>query len=413
MDVDGDGFAEFFAQHEGSDQQLLPSSRSSQEQYRELWTSGLLVGQTSLSSQGWISQYNLPPLSTQTYGNQLNHYPSDVQGSALDLGPAPNLDYVSDHPVETYIKPAEEGPRLPGLGVYGYARTYAKDEASPAVKSDQGSTLDSAYFSSGLPVGLPKVKRESIPDSRSEYSAVSGAHVSPTAPRPQAHRSFAEDRSTTSGGGKRKRSTQLPPPCPHCGVFQPKNRSDATKHERTHTKPFRCEFAECQVKNVGFSTENDRDRHYKSGRHNLAPQKGAKKGYICAACPPAPGGKPKWWPRQDNFKAHCSRKHPKWKGEELLKELISRSERDTKPAEAYVDDNTTLLSDAGYQQQSLPFQQDHTGGGYDMGHMTAFGQGLGNQPMPFDDDQFLMGMNFSTQPIMHPEIQDWRNQHRQ
>lgn len=94
-----------------------------------------------------------------------------------------------------------------------------------------------------------------------------------------------------------------------------------SKHERKHTKPFKCKFPECAAKGVGFSTENDRDRHYKSGRHNLAPEKGAKKGYICIACPPAAGGEPKWWPRQDNFKAHCSRKHPNWGS---LDDLIRR-----------------------------------------------------------------------------------------
>lgn len=44
--------------------------------------------------------------------------------------------------------------------------------------------------------------------------------------------------------------------------------------------------------------------------------------------------------------------------------------------ETYIDDNTTLLSDAGYQQQSFSVQQDPTNG-YDMGHAAAFGQGQG------------------------------------
>lgn len=44
--------------------------------------------------------------------------------------------------------------------------------------------------------------------------------------------------------------------------------------------------------------------------------------------------------------------------------------------ETYIDDNTTILSDAGYQQQSFSFHQDPTNG-YDIGHAAAFGQGQG------------------------------------
>lgn len=51
--------------------------------------------------------------------------------------------------------------------------------------------------------------------------------------------------------------------------------------------------------------------------------------------------------------------------------------------ETYIDDNTTLLSDAGYQQQSFSAQQDPTNS-YDMGHAAAFGQGQGRLILLFD-----------------------------
>ena len=92
-----------------------------------------------------------------------------------------------------------------------------------------------------------------------------------------------------------------------------------SKHERKHTKPFKCRHAECMAKDVGFSTENDRDRHYKSGRHHEAPTKGALKGFVCVACT---DGKVKWWPRQDNFKAHCTRRHTEWNTKELMKQYV-------------------------------------------------------------------------------------------
>jgi hypothetical protein len=76
------------------------------------------------------------------------------------------------------------------------------------------------------------------------------------------------------------------------------------------------------VKEVGFSTANDLDRHYKSAKHREAPTKGSLKGFICLACI---DGKAKWWPRQDNFKAHCNRKHKDWNIEELMKRLVWQS----------------------------------------------------------------------------------------
>lgn len=70
---------------------------------------------------------------------------------------------------------------------------------------------------------------------------------------------------------------------------------------------------------MGFATSNDLDRHYKSGKHNQAPTKGALKGYVCAACTQSSSGKPKWWPRQDNFKAHCVRRHKNYNVDDLIK----------------------------------------------------------------------------------------------
>ena len=92
--------------------------------------------------------------------------------------------------------------------------------------------------------------------------------------------------------------------------------TDKRKHTRKHTKPFKCRFPECIAKDIGFSTDNDRDRHYKSAKHREAPTKGSLKGFICIACI---DGKAKWWPRQDNFKAHCNRKHKGWNVEDLMK----------------------------------------------------------------------------------------------
>lgn len=228
MDGNDAGFAGFFTQSEGNDQHQVQVPGPSQGQYEEIWSSEPLVGHASFSSQVWTEQYNPSALSPHAHRTHVNHYPTNLQGLVLDLDDiAPNLDYVNKRPVETLIKPAGEGPRLPGYPLHGYHGTYLSDEAPSALESDQGSTFDSAYYSENA-IGCAKFKQEPSAENRSEHSTVSGAQISPIIPRHQAGSAFGENRSTVSGSGKRKRSTQTLPVCEHCNEFWPKNRSDAT-----------------------------------------------------------------------------------------------------------------------------------------------------------------------------------------
>lgn len=75
----------------------------------------------------------------------------------------------------------------------------------------------------------------------------------------------------------------------------------------------------------GFATQNDLQRHRKAV-HGLNPTVGKKTGYICAACGPgSAGSSPKFWPRRDNFKAHCNRKHKEWDEQLLLQQYVCQS----------------------------------------------------------------------------------------
>jgi hypothetical protein len=166
------------------------------------------------------------------------------------------------------------------------------------------------------------------------------------------------------------------------------------------------------TKDVGFSTENDRDRHYKSGRHHEAPTKGALKGFICVACT---DNKVKWWPRQDNFKAHCTRRHTEWDTKELMKQwvyvvdkqmihcwLFTRSERAVRPTATYTEDNNTVFSDPSYQQQTFPQHHEFIGG-YD-----AVPPSQGKEILQSDGTGSLFcvnqiaGMNNKRTPLTHP-----------
>ncbi|KAI2623768.1 hypothetical protein GGS21DRAFT_494092 [Xylaria nigripes] len=110
-----------------------------------------------------------------------------------------------------------------------------------------------------------------------------------------------------------------------------KTKSELKKHDQRHKKPFKCEIKGC-LRQDGFSTANDLDRHKRSV-HPTSQALG--KFYVC------PFGhcqrKDKRWPRADNFRAHLKRVH-------------SRDEVSDQELEGYV-----------YKPPSVPHgPQDHT-----------------------------------------------------
>lgn len=90
------------------------------------------------------------------------------------------------------------------------------------------------------------------------------------------------------------------------------------KHRLRHEKPFRCEIPDCTRKG-GFSTRNDLDRHRKS-LHKIVPKTSTDKTYKCAA--EACARVTKVWPRADNFRQHCSRKHKDLHLETLVQDSL-------------------------------------------------------------------------------------------
>ena len=80
------------------------------------------------------------------------------------------------------------------------------------------------------------------------------------------------------------------------------------KHYQTHYKHWTCNVPGC-TRRDGFGTKNDLDRHVNSV-HRRDRELGSQSGFICVACPHTQNGRPKFWPRKDNFKAHIKRKHP-------------------------------------------------------------------------------------------------------
>ncbi|KAH9844648.1 zinc finger protein [Teratosphaeria destructans] len=141
-------------------------------------------------------------------------------------------------------------------------------------------------------------------------------------------------------GRSRPRGEQIPCPfLPGCPKML-RNRSELEKHRLQHDRPYRCDFASC-TRTEGFATPNDLDRH-RISVHGARARIGRATGHVCQACPPpAPGTRPKFWPRRDNFKAHIKRRHGNCNVDHLVR--ISEIERP--------DDAMTEITESGYASQ--------------------------------------------------------------
>lgn len=99
---------------------------------------------------------------------------------------------------------------------------------------------------------------------------------------------------------RRKKGVEYPVlhlPCtePGCGkVFS--RQCDLGKHEKTHSRPFKCPEPTCKFHKVGLPTEKELDRH-KNDKHNSAPQL-----YRCRYCEFSTK-------RESNCKQHMEKKH--------------------------------------------------------------------------------------------------------
>jgi len=88
--------------------------------------------------------------------------------------------------------------------------------------------------------------------------------------------------------------------CSHCDkVF--KRPCDFTKHEKTHSRPWKCPIEDCKYHHVGWPTEKERDRHV-NDRHSDNPP-----AYNCMFNPCTYTSK-----RESNLKQHMEKAHG-WK----------------------------------------------------------------------------------------------------
>jgi len=206
---------------------------------------------------------------------------------------------------------SEQDQRLPSDRPYtdGYfldlmeqIRRYASIMAATREKEAKGEDLDDMDYSrdekitlrgglshNGRPVELVREKN---------------GKVVPLSDSPTIKRRFSdddEDEDEVTRSMARRRKSEKPGDvmhtCRDCKK-QFKRPCDLTKHEKTHSRPWKCSEKNCKYYDLGWPTEKERDRHM-NDKHSAAPAQ-----YKCLYPPCTYASK-----RESNCKQHMEKAH--------------------------------------------------------------------------------------------------------
>lgn len=148
---------------------------------------------------------------------------------------------------------------------------------------------------------------------------------------------------------RRKKGVEYPVQHLHCGlegcdkVFSRK--CDLSKHEKTHSRPFKCSVKDCKYADLGLPTEKELDRHMNDKHNSTA------KMYKCLYCEFSTK-------RESNCKQHMEKKH-NWtyqrsKGKDKAVDLSTTS-RSNEAASGYASVLPSPASNAmSYDGESTP-----------------------------------------------------------
>ncbi|KAB8356613.1 hypothetical protein FH972_024193 [Carpinus fangiana] len=175
--------------------------------------------------------------------------------------------------------------------------------------------------------------------------------------------------------------------CRECGK-EFKRPCDLTKHEKTHSRPWKCSDPECKYYTLGWPTEKERDRHV-NDKHSSMPLL-----YRCLYKPCAYTSK-----RESNCKQHMEKAHG-WeyvrskskKGQALIPTVGSPAQSAATPMSGF-GSIATPLTNASYSPSMngtntlSPAESAATGSGFSDTSMYTHSL-LGNYQSPYEDSTF-------------------------
>lgn len=176
---------------------------------------------------------------------------------------------------------------------YEDAATYLFTRTNQTLNSDEKVTLRGGLSHDGRPVELVREKNgKFMPLSEGD-----GAFK--VAKRAFTDDDMDEDEATRSMARRRKsdRPGDVMHTCRDCKK-EFKRPCDLTKHEKTHSRPWKCSEEKCKYFDLGWPTEKERDRHM-NDKHSAAPAQ-----YKCLYPPCTYASK-----RESNCKQHMEKAH--------------------------------------------------------------------------------------------------------
>lgn len=160
---------------------------------------------------------------------------------------------------------------------------------------DEKITIRGGFSHNGQPAELVREKNgKTIPiATESERSGLNATFKRPLDEdddEDSVHRSMARRRKSDRPG-------DVVHVCADCKK-EFKRPCDLTKHEKTHSRPWKCSEVKCKYHDLGWPTEKERDRHV-NDKHTAAPPQ-----YKCLFAPCAYASK-----RESNCKQHMEKAH--------------------------------------------------------------------------------------------------------
>ncbi|KAJ5288751.1 Zinc finger C2H2 [Penicillium angulare] len=180
----------------------------------------------------------------------------------------------------------------------------APKDAPTTTKDDQLSLITGAVLEGGLSKDGKPAQLVVMHEGK-RISMLTGRPVDETdasVPTFKRHISFDErvDEGVQRSMARRKKNAppmDINQKCAHCDkIF--KRPCDLTKHEKTHSRPWKCTDATCKYYQLGWPTEKERDRHM-NDKHSDAPAM-----YKCNFQPCTYASK-----RESNCKQHMEKAH--------------------------------------------------------------------------------------------------------
>ena len=164
--------------------------------------------------------------------------------------------------------------------------------------SDETITIEGGLSKNGKPAELVRKTKDGKVIPLSEHSLINEA--SPSSKRHLIDDEDMDDDDVYRSMARRRKSEKpgdVMHPCRVCDK-EFKRPCDLTKHEKTHSRPWKCPDPKCKYHEHGWPTEKERDRHV-NDKHNSAPQM-----YQCRFKPCTYSSK-----RESNCKQHMEKAH--------------------------------------------------------------------------------------------------------